>query len=292
MRGRIIKAIAGFFYCYGEDSVTYACRAKGIFRKEGLKPLVGDEVLFSVVHEKDQEGNVEQVLPRKNALVRPSVANVDQALLVVAARDPDPNALLMERFLAILATNKVPTALAINKADLAEESALNELSAPYRGADRRVFLLSAKDGEGLASLKEYLKGKTTVVAGPSGVGKSTLTNALGGDDLMETGEISKKLGRGRHTTRHCQLIPLSEGTYLVDTPGFTSLALPPMEQWDLGFLYPEFDPYRGDCYFQPCLHEHEPDCAVKNAMGEGKIHPKRYEGYLNLLAEVRAQRKY
>ena len=292
MRGRIIKAIAGFFYCYGEDGVTYACRAKGIFRKEGLKPLVGDEVLFCVVHEKDQEGNVEEVLPRRNALVRPSVANVDQALLVVAAKDPDPNALLMERFLAILATNGVPTALAVNKADLVEKSALEELMAPYRGADRRVFLLSAKEGEGLTSLKEYLEGKTTVVAGPSGVGKSTLTNALGGEVLMETGEISKKLGRGKHTTRHCQLLPLSEGTFLVDTPGFTSLSLPSMEQWDLGFLYPEFDPYRGNCYFQPCLHEHEPDCAVKAAVAEGKIHPRRYEGYLSLLSEVRAQRKY
>lgn len=291
MQGRIIKAIAGFFYVYGEDGVLYACRAKGIFRKEGVKPLVGDEVVFSVVHEKDLEGNVEQILPRKNALIRPAVANAQQALIVVAAKEPDPNVLLIERFLAIMQGNGVPTALAVNKADLGSPGELRELIAPYEQGPG-AFLLSASTGEGLPELKKFLEGKTTVVAGPSGVGKSTLTNALGGEVFMETGEISQKNRRGRHTTRHCQLIPLWKDTFLVDTPGFTSLSLPPMEQWDLAGLYPEFAPYQGDCYFQPCLHEHEPDCAVKAALAEGKIHPRRYEGYLALLQEIRAQKKY
>lgn len=302
-----MKAIAGFFYVYGEDKNLYQCRAKGIFRLDGVKPLVGDLCEFSVVHEKDAEGNVEEILPRKNALVRPAVANVDQALILVAAREPDPNLLLMERFLAMMQLSHVCTALCINKADLSSPEEVKELAAPYAGAAGGVFLISAgrrgqphPEGDAwerdFTSLCSFLRGKTTVVAGPSGVGKSTLTNALGGEVIMETGQISQKNRRGKHTTRHSQLIPLKgedfSDTFLVDTPGFTSLYLPPMDEWELQDLYPEFSPYRGDCYFQPCLHEHEPDCAVKAALADHKIHPRRYEGYLALLEEIRGQKKY
>ena len=291
MQGKIIKGIAGFYYVYAEDGATYECRAKGIFRKDKRKPLVGDEVEISVLDEREAEGNVDELLPRRSSLIRPAVANADQALVVASIRDPEPHPLLIDRFFAIMARQGLEAALCLNKADLAGEEELEDFAAPYRGTFP-VFVISAGEGRGLGELRDYLAGKTTVMAGPSGVGKSTLTNSLQGEIRMETGEISQKLGRGRHTTRHSQIIPLGRQTFLVDTPGFTSLELPKMEIWELAGLYPEFAPFLEGCYYKPCLHEHEPQCGVKEALKMGKVHQRRYENYLALLEEVRGQRRY
>lgn len=292
MRGKIIKGIAGFYYIYAEDGQIYECRAKGIFRKDNQKPLVGDDVTMQVLDEKELEGSVTSILPRKNSLIRPAVANVDQALVFFAMEDPRPNFLLLDRFLIMMEQQKVPSAICFNKKDLAQKDELDRLYTTYKSCGYPVVLSSVKNGEGAEELKALLKGKTTVVAGPSGVGKSSLTNSLQGEILMETGEISRKLKRGRHTTRHSQIIPIEQDTFLVDTPGFSSLYLTDIEEEDLKLYFPEFAKYEGQCRFLGCRHVHEPDCAVKDALEKQEISGLRYENYLALYQEIKEKRKY
>ena len=286
MRGRIIKAVAGFYYTYAEDGEIYACKAKGIFRKEGIKPLVGDEVEMKVTDTKDMEGNVEAIHDRKNSLVRPAVANVDQVFVVFAVADPDPSLLLLDRFLVRMHRYRLPVVICFTKADLAPEKA-EELCRIYRGSECRLIVASSRTGQGMQEIRSCLSGKTSVTAGPSGVGKSTIANALQREIQMETGEISRKLGRGRHTTRHVQLVPVSADTFLVDTPGFTSLYLPQMEEEELKDCFPEFYPYEGKCRFLGCRHVNEPDCAVRRAVESGQIEKERYDGYVMLQEELK-----
>ena len=292
MKGKIIKGIAGFYYIYAENGELYECKAKGIFRKEGRKPLVGDDVLMDVLDEKEKEGNVVSLLPRRNELVRPAVANVDQAVLIFAMHEPEPNFLLLDRYLSMMAFQKVPAVLCFSKCDLAKEQEIMEVQERYRQAGFKVTVCSAACGEGLGEFRSLLEGRTSVIAGPSGVGKSTLTNSMQSGVLMETGAISRKLGRGKHTTRHSQVIPVGKNTFLVDTPGFTSLFLPQMKEQDLEQTFPEFAPYREECRFAGCRHDKEPDCEVKKALSLGKINPERYANYLELLGEVRAMKPY
>ena len=268
MQGKIIKGIAGFYYVDVAESGIYECKAKGIFRKEKKIPLVGDNVEIEVLDEKEKTGNLIQILPRKNELIRPAAANVDQALVIFAVRQPDPNYQLLDRFLITMEQQEIPSIICFNKKDLAEQEELERMYQIYSSCGYQVLLTSAEQEEGISQIRRILEGKTTVVAGPSGVGKSSLTNLLQGEVSMETGEISKKLKRGRHTTRHAQLLTVGEHTYLMDTPGFSSLFVEGMEKEELRFHYPEFAEYEGACRFQGCVHVHEPDCAVKQAVEE------------------------
>ena len=230
MQGKIIKGIAGFYYIYAEDHEIYECKAKGIFRKDNQKPLVGDNVEIEVLDIQEKEGSVTAILPRRNSLIRPAVANVDQAFVIFAMENPKPNFMLLDRFLIMMEKQDIPAVVCFNKKDLADSSELEFLYETYTGCGYQVILSSTFQGDGLDEIRQVLKGKTTVVAGPSGVGKSSITNALQENVKMETGEISKKLKRGKHTTRHSQVIPVGEDTYLMDTPGFSSLYLTDIEE--------------------------------------------------------------
>lgn len=292
MQGKIIKGIAGFYYIYAENDEVYECKAKGIFRKDNRKPLVGDNVEIEVLDEQEKEGSVTAILPRKNSLIRPAVANVDQAFVIFAMENPKPNFMLLDRFLIMMEKENVPAVICFNKKDLATEEELEFLYETYKSCGYQVILSSTFNGEGLEEIREILKGKTTVVAGPSGVGKSSITNALQENVQMETGEISKKLKRGKHTTRHSQVIPVGKDTYLMDTPGFSSLYLTDMEEQDLKDYFPEFRKYDEECRFQGCRHIHEPGCRVKEALEDGKISSIRYEDYLSLYEELKEKRRY
>ena len=292
MQGKIIKGIAGFYYIYAEDGNIYECKAKGIFRKDNFKPLVGDNVEITVLNEEEKEGSVTSILPRRNSLIRPAVANVDQAFLIFAMENPKPNFLLLDRFLIMMEQQKIPVVICFNKKEVGEEEEMEKLYEIYTGCGYRVVLSSTYEGEGMDEIHEILKGKTTVVAGPSGVGKSSITNCMQGEVQMETGEISKKLKRGKHTTRHSQVIPVEKNTFLVDTPGFSSLYLTDMKEEELRDYFPEFVMYEPQCRFQGCMHIHEPGCAVKKALSEGKISQQRYDNYLALYEELKEKRRY
>ena len=278
MIGKIMKGIAGFYYVGVVESGVYECKAKGIFRKDKIKPLVGDDVEIEVLNEEEKLGNIVKILPRRSELIRPAVANIDQALVIFAAREPKPNLSLLDRFLVIM--------------ELCHDEEVGRLKEIYEACGYPVVLASAKQGEGIEEIKSRLRGKTTTVAGPSGVGKSSLTNLLQNEVQMETGEISKKLGRGRHTTRHSQIIQIEEDTWLYDTPGFTSFYVEEIEKEELRFYFREFSKYEGTCRFQGCTHTHEPGCMVKNALEEGKISKERYENYLELYGELKEKRRY
>ena len=292
MQGKIVKGISGFYYVHVVESGIYECKAKGIFRQQKMKPLVGDDVEIDIISEEKKTGNVAAILPRKNALIRPAVANVDQALLIFAAASPNPNFNLLDRFLVMMGRQDVPVILCFNKCDLITEEQKQEIEAIYEASGCKILFVSAKKELGLKELQEILEGKTTTVAGPSGVGKSSLINLLAPEACMETGEISKKIERGRHTTRHAELIQLKGDGYIMDTPGFSSLYLPEMEKEELQDCYPEFVAFEPYCRFQGCSHISEPDCGVKEALSEGKIHPVRYENYCQLYGELKDRKKY
>lgn len=292
MQGKIIKGIAGFYYIYAENDEIYECKAKGIFRKDKQKPLVGDNVEIEVLDEQEKEGSVTAILPRKNSLIRPAVANVDQAFVIFAMENPKPNFMLLDRFLIMMEKEEVPAVICFNKKDLAKQEELELLYETYKSCGYHVIFSSTFNGDGLDEIREILQGKTTVVAGPSGVGKSSITNALQENVQMETGEISKKLKRGKHTTRHSQVIPVGYDTYLMDTPGFSSLYLTDIEEQELKDYFPEFRKYEDQCRFQGCRHIHEPDCGVKKALAEHKISQLRYEDYLGLYDELKEKRRF
>jgi len=314
MRGRIVKGIGGFYYvrcgAAGEgaprDRELYECRAKGIFRRDNRRPLVGDEVEMDVLDEEKKTGNISELLPRRSELIRPAVANVDQALVIFAVVSPKPNFNLLDRFLIMMVQQGLESIICFNKTDIDEDGSGEEYRRIYAGCGYRTLGVSAKTGAGIDSLRELLRGKTTAVAGPSGVGKSSVINCLQPDIVMETGEISAKIQRGKHTTRHSELIRLEEGTdiqdtyiqdtyiqdtyiqdtYILDTPGFSSLGLFDLEKGGLAAYYPEFTEYEKSCRFSGCAHIGERDCGVKDAVAEGRISRMRYENYCLLYQEL------
>ena len=291
MHGRIIKGIAGFYYVQTETGI-YECKAKGIFRKDRKKPLVGDYVEIKVLDEEAKEGSVEKICPRTNELIRPAVANIDQAIVIFAVNDPKPNWMLLDRFLVTMEYQNVPTVICFNKMDLGTKEELDTLQEVYGSCGYEVVFTSAAKQQGVRELRELLRGKTSAVAGPSGVGKSSLTNLLQDEISMETGETSKKLGRGRHTTRHSQLIAMGEDTYIMDTPGFSSLYIEGMEKEELKECFREFRPYEGQCKYQGCVHIHEPQCSVKAALERGELNSLRYEDYVGIYNELKEKRRY
>lgn len=292
MQGRIIKGISGFYYVFVAGTGIYECKAKGAFRKQGMKPLVGDFVEIAVIDEEKKIGNVENILPRTIELIRPAVANIDMALVIFAAAKPEPNLNLLDRFLCMMEYQNVPVTICFNKCDLVDESQMDEIAEAYKQAGYPILFVSAKKGIHIDKIKEMIQDKTVSVAGPSGVGKSSLINTLQDEYHMETGDISHKIERGKNTTRHTQLIPVNDRTFIMDTPGFSSMDTPGLEKEDLWRLYPEFVPFEKECRFIGCSHISEPDCGVKNALTKSKISKTRYENYCLIYEEMKNIRKY
>ncbi len=306
-QGKIIKGIAGFYYVRVMESGVYECRAKGVFRNQNRKPLVGDDVRMDVISEDEMTGNITDILPRKNALIRPAVANVDQAAVVFALASPKPNFNLLDRFLIVMEQQHLPSVICMNKSDLVSGAYVAEVREIYGAAGYPLFFFSAATGDGVDAVREQLQGRTSTVAGPSGSGKSTLINRLAPHACMETGEVSRKIERGRHTTRHSELIALDEDTFIFDTPGFSSLSvdccnLParqnraedmlPVEPDTLDQFFPEFLSCKESCRFRGCSHLSEPGCAVRAAVEAGRISRSRYENYGQIYRELRGKKRY
>lgn len=290
MQGKIVKGIAGFYYIETEQGL-YECKAKGVFRNKNIKPLVGDNVEIEVIDNEKFLGNIVDVLPRNNELIRPACANVDQAVIIFAIVHPQPNYQLLARFLIEMEVQKIDTIICFNKVDLADDEQVEQLKKTFAGSGCRVIFTSTCRKSGLDELKAVMEGRTTVLAGPSGVGKSSITNALLSQTVMEIGGISRKIERGKHTTRHSQLFKIAGGTYVMDTPGFTSL-YNTIEADELRFYFNEFAEYEGECRFNGCVHVNEPDCRVKVAVSTGAISPLRYDSYIDIYRELKEKRKY
>lgn len=293
MKGKIIKGIAGFYYVHiPEENKVYECKAKGIFRNQKVKPLVGDDVQIDTKDQQEGSGIITAILPRKNELVRPAVANVDQAMVIFAAAEPDPNLNLLDRFLIMMQKQKVNTIVCINKKDIVAEKEISLLMQTYQHCGYEVVCTSMLQKDGIAEIYHLMKGKTTVLAGPSGVGKSSLINIVQPNANMETGNVSEKIKRGKHTTRHSELIFIEKDTYLMDTPGFSSLYINEIEKEELKDYFIEFQAYENNCRFIGCMHLNEPGCAVKEALMEEKISKLRYDNYVVLYQELKDQKRY
>lgn len=289
LQGRIKKALSGFYYVE-VDGKTYQCRARGQFRKNDLKPLVGDFCKFSVENEND--GYIRELLPRKNYLVRPPICNVDQALLVFSAKEPEMNFLLLDRFLILIEHLNIRPVICVSKIDLMDLQEIKAKMEPYHKSGYKIIYISSKSNQGIEDVKQIFAHQVTVITGQSGVGKSSLLNALDIHLHIHTNEISKALGRGKHTTRHVELLEMYGG-FVADTPGFSSLELQ-IEPQDLAQSYHDFYELSAKCKFRGCLHESEPHCAVKEAVENGEISQERYDHYLMFLKEAKLlkEKKY
>ncbi len=285
--GKIIKALSGFYYVKVQDEI-YECKARGKFRKQAFKPLVGDEVEFQV--ENQSEGYILKIKPRKNELIRPPICNIDQALIVVSAKEPDFSTLLLDKFLLMIENLKIKPIICVTKWDLVmQDDPLLQQIESYRKAGYEVYELSSKTGQGIDQIKALFAGKESVITGQSGVGKSSLLNTLNIDLQLQTNEISKALGRGKHTTRHVELCEILGG-YVGDTPGFSSLELE-MSAQEAAVSYHDFAHFSKMCKFRGCLHDSEPYCAIKVAVREGQISRERYEHYLSFLKEIKNRKE-
>lgn len=285
MEGTIIKGIGGFYYVKVHNEI-FECKARGKFRHNELTPMVGDKVDIEV---KNNKGVIEKIHPRTSKLIRPTVANVTQAFLIFTFANPALNIDLLNRFLVLCEYNNIKTVVCFNKIDLVDADKYKDITDMIKSAGYEIIFLKAKEGYGLNLLKERLENNITVFCGPSGVGKSTIFNKLLKKNIMETGEVSEKLGRGRHTTRHCELVEY-ESSFIVDTPGFTSLEIDFISKEDLQFCFPEFKDYIGKCKFTGCLHYKEPQCAVKDAAFNEEIKSLRYDFYVRTIEELISRR--
>ena len=291
MQGKIIRGIGGFYYINAGNSI-YECKAKGSFRKDGIRPLVGDDCIIDILDEKNRLANITSILPRHSEIIRPAVANVDQAMIIFAISRPEPNFNLLDRFIIQISKKDLPCIIVINKMDLADDDQRREIEEAYVACGCKVVFTSVSNREGVEEIRKLIKGKTTTVAGPSGVGKSSMINLLQSAVKMQTGVLSDKIDRGKHTTRHSELIPIDEDTYIWDTPGFSSLNLFDVSTDTLNDYYYEFEDYAAECRFLDCKHISEPDCGVKKAVESGEVSRLRYENYLTLYRECKEKRKY
>ncbi|CEQ18434.1 ribosome small subunit-dependent GTPase A [Paraclostridium sordellii] len=293
LEGIIIKGIGGFYYI-DTDKGVYECRARGIFRKDKITPLVGDHVKMSIVDEENKKGVLEEIEKRDTELVRPPIANVNKAIIVFAIKNPNPNLSLLDRFIVLAERECLEIVIVLTKSDLATYEELEKLKNIYEVSGYKVIPVSNNKELNIDKVKEELKGNIVVFAGPSGVGKSTLLNNIDSKFQLQTGEVSDKIKRGKHTTRHAELLKLECGGMVADTPGFSSLTLDEIEENELKDYFIEFENFSDECKFGGrCMHENEPSCGVKNAVKENKISNERYESYLQLLNEKRqGKRRY
>ncbi len=288
--GIITKGIGGFYYIATDKGIIES-RARGVFREEKLTPLIGDKVKIRVSQE-DNTGYIEEILPRTSQLIRPSVANVTHVVIVMSIKNPDLNTWLLDRFIMMVESENLKTTICINKADLDPKKA-KEISDIYKLAGYNVILTNALTGDGLKQVEEELINEISVFAGPSGAGKSSILNWVGRDFNLEVGDLSKKTGRGKHTTRHVELLMLDKNSYVLDTPGFSSLNLSFLEdEREIRKYFKEINKYGKECKFLSCLHLNEPKCNVKLKVEEGKISKDRYKNYLKFLEEVKNTRRY
>jgi len=285
LTGVIIKGIGGYYYVESEGEI-YTCRARGKFREEKLKPMIGDRVEFDPPTQ-EQSGYLMRILPRKNTLRRPPVSNVDVLMITIAASKPQPDLLLCDRLLASSEMMDIEKCIIVNKCDAASTEEVEELKAQYSAFN--VFAVSAHSGSGVQQLKEYCSGKTVCFAGQSAVGKTSLINVISPYGQLEVGDLSRKTQRGKHTTRHAELLRQESEGYVVDTPGFSMFDLEMMDPVGLKDLYPEFKELNGTCRYQSCVHNKEPGCSVKAAVEEGKIAPQRYERYIKIYEMIREE---
>ena len=292
IEGRIIKGIGGFYYIETEKGL-YECRARGIFRKNKITPLVGDFVKISVVDEDNKKGVVEEIQERKTELVRPPIANVNKALIVFAVKNPTPHLSLLDRFIVLAERENLEIVIILTKIDLDDDNTFEKIKNIYEPCGYKVIGVSNLEKKNIDKVKEELKDNTVVFAGPSGVGKSSLLNQIDSNFQLKTGDVSDKIKRGKHTTRHAELFELKFGGMVADTPGFSSLTLDDIEDIDLKDYFIEFEDY-DDCKFgSRCIHQNEPNCAVKEAVENGEIPKERYESYIQLLNEIRqGKRRY
>ncbi|MCW2277202.1 ribosome small subunit-dependent GTPase A [Heliophilum fasciatum] len=290
VEGTIIKGYSGFYYVQTAETL-YTCSLRGKFRLQANDRvfLVGDRVRLTVI-EKDR-GVIDQVMPRRNELLRPAIANVDQVLLVFALAAPEPDFGLLDRMLLLAFHEGIRPVILWNKADQVAPEVQEQVQAMYRASAVPQFLIAAREGLGIDQVRPLLTGAISVLAGPSGAGKSTLLNALEPGLTLKTGDVSAKIGRGRHTTRHVELMKLASGALIADTPGFSTLYLPDIPEAALADLMPEITALDAGCRYTSCLHVNEPDCAVKRALEEGRIHPQRYRHYVTFLQEMQEQKK-
>jgi ribosome biogenesis GTPase len=286
LKGQIVKGISGFYYVETENGL-YECKARGILRKDKITPLVGDRVKMNILDEVEKKGIVEEIEDRDSELIRPPIANVDKALIVFAIKNPNLNLSLLDRFLVLSEREGLETVIVFTKIDLDSEKSLESIKNVYERCGYNVIPVSNVDNLNVDKVKDELKDSITVFAGPSGVGKSSLLNEIDEDFKLQTGEVSNKIKRGKHTTRHAELFKLEFGGMVADTPGFSSLSVDDIEEDELKDYFIEFGEY-GNCKFgNKCIHENEPKCGVKEAVENGDISKERYDSYLQLLGEIR-----
>ena len=284
MQGKILKGIGGLYHVMDTEGNVHLLRAQGKFRREHIKPLAGDEVDIQP-GTGEEEGWITAIHPRRTVLVRPPVANIDSVLIIAAAASPDPDLAMMDRLIFNARLAGITPLMAVTKTDLDRDMA-DEIVRQFSGADVAVTAVCVRTGEGIDELRSLLRGRVHALAGQSGAGKSTLINALYGLEL-ETGEISYKIGRGKNTTRSCELIPVEGGGMVLDTPGFSLLESPLIEPEKVKDYYPELLPYEGKCFFKPCMHAHEPRCGARDAVAEGLINSERHRRYVEFLEETK-----